>query len=292
MRISGDRGYAMAALLVALSVMGIMMGMALPAWRTWMQREREAELVFRGEQYAQAITLFSRRTGGFPTSFDTLRDGRYIRKLYKDPMTNTDFQPVYFGQITTPTPAPTGRGGAAPGRGGAAEPAGRPGQTGSSGFGPGAAASPVAAGRSGQPGQPSAGALGQTPPISAGPIIGVVSRSTNESLRMYNGRTKYNEWLFVSTAATVQAGAPGGGLGPGIAGRGAGPGRGRGVEPAAPGRGGRGRGDTPDGRSPFDRPLPPGRGRGGFQPAPGSPNGPGPNSFNPFTVNPGRATPP
>jgi len=24
----------------------------------------------------------------------------------------------------------------------------------------------------------------------------------------------------------------------------------------------------------------------------GSPNGPGPNSFNPFTVNPGRATPP
>ena len=45
----------MAALLVALSVMGIMLGAALPAWRTMVQREREAELVFRGEQYVQAI---------------------------------------------------------------------------------------------------------------------------------------------------------------------------------------------------------------------------------------------
>jgi len=45
----------MAALLVGLSVMSIMLSMALPVWRTATQREREAELVFRGEQYAQAI---------------------------------------------------------------------------------------------------------------------------------------------------------------------------------------------------------------------------------------------
>ena len=37
-----ERGYAMAALLVALSVMSIMLGVALPAWRTMVQREREA----------------------------------------------------------------------------------------------------------------------------------------------------------------------------------------------------------------------------------------------------------
>ncbi len=41
----------MVALLVALSVMAIMMGAALPAWHTLAQREKEAELVFRGEQY-------------------------------------------------------------------------------------------------------------------------------------------------------------------------------------------------------------------------------------------------
>ena len=54
----------MAALIVAISVMAIMLSVALPVWRTAAQREREAELIFRGEQYAQAIALFSRRTGG------------------------------------------------------------------------------------------------------------------------------------------------------------------------------------------------------------------------------------
>ena len=96
---SGDRGYAMAALLVGISVMTIMLSMALPVWRTAVKREREAELVFRGEQYAHAIELFSRRNGGFPPSLDVLVQGRYIRKLYKDPMTGEgDFQPLYFGQ--------------------------------------------------------------------------------------------------------------------------------------------------------------------------------------------------
>ena len=99
MTCNSERGYAMAALLVALSVMSIMLATALPSWRTMAQREREAELVFRGEQYVQAIQLFSRRTGGFPTSLNALRDGRFIRKLYKDPITNADFQPVYLGQV-------------------------------------------------------------------------------------------------------------------------------------------------------------------------------------------------
>ena len=71
----------MAALLVGLNVMAIMLTVALPVWQTWVRREREAELVFRGEQYVQAIGLFSRQTGGFPTSMNALRDGKFIRKL-------------------------------------------------------------------------------------------------------------------------------------------------------------------------------------------------------------------
>ena len=82
---SGERGYAMAALLVGLSVMAIMLSVALPVWRTVAQREREAELIFRGEQYAHAIELYSRRNGGYPSTLDVLEKGRFIRKLYKDP---------------------------------------------------------------------------------------------------------------------------------------------------------------------------------------------------------------
>ena len=54
----------MAALLVALAVMSLMLSMALPVWHHAAQREREAELIFRGEQYARAIMLYQRQTPG------------------------------------------------------------------------------------------------------------------------------------------------------------------------------------------------------------------------------------
>ena len=207
---SNERGYAMAALFVGLSVMGIMLSMALPVWRTAVQREREAELVFRGEQYAQAIELVSRRNGGFPPNLEVLEEGRYIRKLYKDPMTpDGEFQPVYFGQ---PLPGQTGE---------------QP-QTGRGGM-PGS--SPAGSGQAGRGGAP----------VGAGPIIGVVSASTEESLRLYNGRGRYNEWAFVAVVATAQAGAPGGAQNPGVP-------SGAGVGPGVPGRrGGGGRQGTPPG---------------------------------------------
>jgi type II secretory pathway pseudopilin PulG len=251
----------MAALLVALSVMGIMLGAALPVWRTTVQREREAELVFRGEQYVQAIELFSRRTGGFPITLNALRDGRFIRKLYKDPITNTDFQPVYLGQVTAGAPTSTGLQPQQPGRA-TAVPGVQGQQQNPQGVTPQLTATPpqmpFAAGR----GQFPASGFPQTAVPAAGPIIGVSSRSTAQSLRLYNGRGHYNEWLFVSTAATRQAGGPAGAQQPGT---------------TAPGRGGRGA-----------QPLAPGRGRGpGLQlPSPG-----GPNRGFPLPPAPGSGTP-
>ncbi len=122
-----ERGFAMAALLVAMTVMAIMMGVLLPAWRTQVQREREAELVFRGQQYVQAIELYSRRYGGFPTSLDSLtsQNNRFLRKVYKDPVTGEDFQLVYFGQVALAPPAQAGQPGQA-GRGAAAPARGAP----------------------------------------------------------------------------------------------------------------------------------------------------------------------
>lgn len=260
----GDRGYAMAALLVGLSVMGIVLSMAMPVWQTWTRREREAELVFRGEQYIQAIGLFSRQTGGFPTSMNALRDGKYIRKLYRDPITNEDFQPVYLGQIASGAiGAPTAPGGRAglPGRGQAPVPR--------QGGPPPSSIPPPPPGRAGQsPFGVTAGAGAGAQ--GAGPIIGVVSRSTAESLRQYNGRGRYSEWLFVRTAATQQPGGPAGTQQPGVGGRGGrdgGAGRGQ-----QPGREFPGRGLTPGGTG-TGRQMPP-PGRGGFG-QPGFPGQPG-----------------
>ena len=96
--LQGEQGYLMVALLVAMSVMAIMMGAALPAWHTLAQREKEAELVFRGEQYARAIGLYQRRFANAPPpSIDVLVEQRFLRKKYKDPITNDEFQVLGAG---------------------------------------------------------------------------------------------------------------------------------------------------------------------------------------------------
>ena len=99
----GNRGYAMAALLVGMSVMAVLMGALLPVWTTMAKREKEAELVFRGNQYARAIGLFQRKFANTPPpTIDVLVEQRFLRKKYKDPITNDDFQPLYANQAMTP----------------------------------------------------------------------------------------------------------------------------------------------------------------------------------------------
>ncbi len=86
-----ERGYAMAALLIALAIMAILLTVAMPVWRHQARRENEAELVFRGEQYARAVALFRYKNANipnaFPPSIDSLVQGRFLRRKYKDPMT-------------------------------------------------------------------------------------------------------------------------------------------------------------------------------------------------------------
>ena len=75
----------MAALLVAMAIMAIGMMALLPAWRQQVQREKEAELAFRGEQYARAIYLFRTKNGNQPPpNIDVLVQGRFLRKKYLD----------------------------------------------------------------------------------------------------------------------------------------------------------------------------------------------------------------
>jgi len=178
----------MAVLLVGLSVMAVMMTVAMPVWKQTTQREKEAELVFRGEQYARAIGLFQRKNGPgtLPPSIDLLVDQRFLRKKYKDPITNDDFLPL-TASIGTAQP------GQSPGRGGSSS---APGTT---------TAAPAGVGQTPSTGQP------QGPGGGGGGIIGVQSKSKAQSIRIYNGRTHYNEWVFVFQPQTQApgAGAPG-----------------------------------------------------------------------------------
>ncbi len=167
----------MVVLLVSLSIMAIMMTVAMPVYRQIAQREKEAELVFRGQQYVHAIGLFQRKMGPgvYPPSIDTLVEQRYLRKKFKDPITGGDFQPL-----------PAVQGTAAPGQ--------VAGQTG----GRGAASNPPAG---------TSGATGSTQIL--GGVGGVASKSTDASIRIFNGRTHYNEWEFRFLAQTQAPGAGG-----------------------------------------------------------------------------------
>ena len=66
-------GYAMAALLVAMSVMAILLSVALPNWSHMIRREKEEELIFRGNQYARAFSMYQRKyANAAPPNLDVL----------------------------------------------------------------------------------------------------------------------------------------------------------------------------------------------------------------------------
>jgi len=67
----------MAALLIAMSIAAVMMTVAMPVWKHQAQREREEELVFRGQQYVHAIGLFQRKyANAYPPNVDVLVEQR------------------------------------------------------------------------------------------------------------------------------------------------------------------------------------------------------------------------
>src|ERR1044071_5013782 len=105
-----NAGFAMAALLVGMTIMAVFMTMALPAWKTAMQREKEAELIFRGEQYARAIMLFQRKYANtFPPNVDILLNEHFLRRKYKDPMpADGEFQVISATQQNSSQPGPGG----------------------------------------------------------------------------------------------------------------------------------------------------------------------------------------
>jgi len=83
-----NKGYALIALMILISVMSIFLLTAVPVWQTIVQREKEEELIFRGKQYVEAIRIYQlKHPGAFPKSLKELYKEKCIRKLYRDPMT-------------------------------------------------------------------------------------------------------------------------------------------------------------------------------------------------------------
>jgi len=94
-------GFAYIALLVTIIIIGISLGAAGKYWGNVMLREKEEELLYRGDQYRLAIERYVSAVPGkqdYPQSIDDLlTDGRtatgmrHLRQKYKDPISGEDF---------------------------------------------------------------------------------------------------------------------------------------------------------------------------------------------------------
>jgi type II secretory pathway pseudopilin PulG len=201
-----SQGYALPALMVFTTILLVGLTRAEINWQKRMQREREEELLFRGKQYMRAVMLFQRKTGFYPTSVEALLNTnnlRFLRKRWKDPITNSeDWRWI---RLSPDAPLIRSMGGGTGGTKGASL-AGAGGQQTST--------SPGTQGGLGMPGFNQAGSsLGQSSSFSQRgrsetgslggsgmimyPLIGVASKSEKESIRTFNGQTKYNRWEFM-----------------------------------------------------------------------------------------------
>jgi len=96
---NGNDAFTYITALIFVMVIGITLTTGSAYWSTIMKREKEKELLFRGDQIRKAIEAYYNGAPGggsnvYPASLnDLLKDSRYLatkrylRKIFKDPMT-------------------------------------------------------------------------------------------------------------------------------------------------------------------------------------------------------------
>ena len=162
---SGEAGYTLAIFVMVIAIMAIMMAAAVEIVSFQAQREKEAELIFRGQQYVEGIRLYRMKYGRYPMRMKELweADPKVLRQKWTDPITGSDkWGIVVQGQEGRELTAPGGQGPR-----------------------PTATRTPVFERQRQGEGE------------KVGPIIGVHSLSTDTSIKVYEGRTQYDMWKFV-----------------------------------------------------------------------------------------------
>ncbi|MGC2170608.1 MAG: hypothetical protein WA623_04390 [Candidatus Sulfotelmatobacter sp.] len=202
-RLRKQRGYVLLALLLAVSLLVITAAAAAPSIASQIRRDRETELIRRGMQYRRAIRRFAKQTGRFPLTLADLENTngiRYLRKRYKDPLTGKDFRLLHMADI----PAATGTSASA----WSLQPAPSSNGDTDSSTSPAAqdpasiAAAPGSQSSADKPASQSTSLFGDPAASSAnngfsgGVIVGVASTSKKKTIREFDHRDHYNQWLF------------------------------------------------------------------------------------------------
>ena len=207
--------------MMALTVLLISLTVSLPDIITQGQRDKEEELLFRGDQYARAILLYHRQFNKYPQTVDDLvkktNGYRFLRHRFRDPMTRSgkwryihaNAAGVIFDSKTLTPPKPK-----KPLEGGDSSSDESGTDSGNQGSGE---ENPSGAGRSrgGRSASPSGSQQGSETgdnDVKGAFIVGVASTSTRKSIRIWNNKDRYDLWEFlgVAVAATPGTQAPSG----------------------------------------------------------------------------------
>lgn len=241
-RDSSEAGYILLIVMMMATLLLVSLAAAAPSIYVEGQREKEKELIFRGEQYARAIMLFHQQFKRYPTTVKELlhtNNLSFLRSAYPDPMTRsgkwrfihaTANGVVLDSKILKPPGKKTNKplgdnskaGGsqstqaAPPTRQRAAQSGSQSGSQ-NSGFKMGSFSLPGMGQNSGQNQQENSGSsfFGKGE-IKGAFIVGVASTSHHQSIGVFNKQTEYDDWEFLGIP-----GAPGA---PNIMGPGAVPG--------------------------------------------------------------------
>ena len=88
-----ESGFALLLVFAMAATIALLLYMEMPRVAFERQRDQEALLISRGEQYKRAIQLYFRKFKTYPTSMDALENTnnlRFLRRRYADPLTGKD----------------------------------------------------------------------------------------------------------------------------------------------------------------------------------------------------------
>ena len=99
---TGERGFTLIELIIVLSIIGLLVGLALPTYRSSTVRAREAVLKENLFILRKLIDQYAQDKGKYPASLQTLVQESYLRAIPVDPMTRESTTWVEVRELPSP----------------------------------------------------------------------------------------------------------------------------------------------------------------------------------------------
>lgn len=196
---NAQHGYILLMLMLFVALIAVAATAVVPRIAFEIRRDQEEEMIHRGVEYSRAVRLYFKKFGRFPTRIEELENTnnvRFLRRRYKDPITGQDFKILHLSDVKLSSARA-----ALANFQRSANPDATPSLTGNS-----PTASNSAQGTVGNASDqetfenlasPSPARVFSGPAFGGEPIVGVVSISQKQSIREFNKKNHYNQWLFI-----------------------------------------------------------------------------------------------